>query len=173
MRCPFCGAQDTKVIDSRLAHDGDAVRRRRECLTCSERFTTFETAELTMPAVVKQDGRRESFAEEKLRGGIMRALEKRPVDTEAVEDAVSGILRRLRSGGEREISSRHIGEWVMDVLADLDHVAYIRFASVYRSFEDVSAFREAIDRLENEPPAEFKEQQISLLPSDDGDIPRR
>jgi len=165
MRCPFCGADETKVIDSRLANEGDSVRRRRECLTCSERFTTFETAELALPRIVKTDGIREPFDEEKLRRGMQRALEKRPVNTERVEAAISRIKSLLRSTGDREVSSQRLGEWVMDALADLDHVAYIRFASVYRSFEDVSAFRDAIERLENEPSAEIKAQQISLLPS--------
>ncbi len=167
MRCPFCGADDTKVIDSRLANEGDSVRRRRECLTCSERFTTFETAELALPRIVKTDGVREPFDEEKMRRGMQRALEKRPVDTEKIEAAISRIKHMLRSTGDREVPSRRLGEWVMDALADLDQVAYIRFASVYRSFEDVSAFREAIERLENEPPAELKAQQISLLPGND------
>ena len=163
MRCPFCGADETKVIDSRLANEGDSVRRRRECLSCSERFTTFETAELALPRIVKTDGIREPFDEEKLRRGMQRALEKRPVDTEKVEAAISRIKYLLRSTGDREVPSRRLGEWVMDALADLDQVAYIRFASVYRSFEDASAFREMIERLENEPPAELKAQQISLL----------
>lgn len=165
MRCPFCGADDTKVIDSRLANEGESVRRRRECLTCTERFTTFETAELAMPRVVKQDGTREPFNEDKLRSGITRSLEKRPVNTEAVEAAISRIKHHLRGTGDREISSRLIGECVMDALAELDQVAYIRFASVYRSFEDVSAFREVIERLEQEPSPEMKAQQISLLPN--------
>ena len=169
MRCPFCGADETKVIDSRLANEGDSVRRRRQCLSCAERFTTFETAELTMPRVVKQDGSRELFVEDKLRSGMTRALEKRPVDTEAIEGAINRIKRRLRATGEREVSSIQIGEWVMEALADLDQVAYIRFASVYRSFEDVSAFREVIERLENELPARLKAQQISLLPGEKGD----
>ncbi|MFC1748771.1 transcriptional regulator NrdR [Pseudomonadota bacterium] len=165
MRCPFCGADDTKVIDSRLANEGDSVRRRRECLTCSERFTTFETAELALPRIVKEDGSRVPFDEEKLRRGMLRALEKRPVDTEAVEAAVNRIKHLLRATGDREVPSSQVGGWVMDALAELDQVAYIRFASVYRSFEDVSAFREEIERLENEPPAELKAQQISLLPN--------
>ena len=173
MRCPFCGAEDTKVIDSRLANEGDSVRRRRECLTCAERFTTFETAELAMPRVVKQDGTRESFNEEKMRNGITRALEKRPVDTEAIEAAVNRIKNTLRGKGDREIPSRLIGECVMNALADLDQVAYIRFASVYRSFEDVSAFREVIERLEKEPPATLKDQQISFLPNGDEDKSKR
>ncbi len=166
MRCPFCGADETKVIDSRLASEGDSVRRRRKCLNCSERFTTFETAELALPRLVKQDGSREPFDEEKLRAGMMRALEKRPVGTDTVEAAIHRIKSQLRATGEREIDSRQVGERVMEALAELDQVAYIRFASVYRSFEDVSAFREVIDRLESEPPAQLKKQQISLLPGD-------
>ncbi len=165
MRCPFCSAEDTKVIDSRLANDGDSVRRRRQCLTCSERFTTFETAELALPRVVKQDGSRVPFDEEKLRRGMLRALEKRPVDTEEVEAAISRIKHQLRATGDREVPSRRLGEWVMAALAELDEVAYIRFASVYRSFEDVSAFREVIERLESEPSAKLKALQISLLPN--------
>ncbi|MCC5859392.1 MAG: transcriptional regulator NrdR [Ectothiorhodospiraceae bacterium] len=152
MRCPFCQAQDTRVIDSRLGRDGDQVRRRRECTGCGERFTTFETAELVLPRMVKQDGTREPFDEHKLRTGIMRALEKRPVDTERVEAALHRIVQRLRSRGEREVPTRLLGEWVMEELRELDQVAYVRFASVYRSFEDVSAFREVIEGLERRPP---------------------
>lgn len=173
MRCPFCLAPDTKVIDSRLANDGDHVRRRRECLTCGERFTTFETAELILPRVVKQSGIREPFNEDKLRAGMMRALEKRPVNTEAVEDAISRIRHRLRASGDREVPSRLLGEWVMEALAQLDKVAYVRFASVYRSFEDVSAFREVIDRLENEPPPELRAQQMPLLAADEKDAAKK
>jgi len=167
MHCPFCGAEDTKVIDSRLAGEGSMVRRRRECLTCSERFTTFETAELVMPRVVKNDGRREPFDEDKLRSGIWRALEKRPVDTEEVESAVSHILKQIRATGEREIPSPKLGEWVMLALRDLDQVAYVRFASVYRSFQDVNAFEEEIERLRQEPSPEEKRQQHSLLPDEE------
>jgi transcriptional repressor NrdR len=167
MRCPFCGADETKVIDSRLANEGDSVRRRRECLTCSERFTTFETAELALPRIVKGDGTREAFDEEKLRRGMQRALEKRPVDTEKIEAAISRIKHQLRASGDREVPSRLLGEWVMEELKELDGVAYVRFASVYRSFEDVSAFREVIERYENEPPPEVKAQQISLLPGNE------
>lgn len=163
MRCPFCGAPDTKVIDSRLANEGDSVRRRRECLTCAERFTTYETAQLVMPQVVKQDGTREPFNEEKLRGGLQRALEKRPVDAEQVEAAVNRIMHRLRASGERELPSRTVGEWVMDELRELDEVAYVRFASVYRSFQDVNAFREEIERLQQEPSQELRRNQLSLL----------
>ena len=166
MRCPFCGAEDTKVIDSRLANEGDQVRRRRECLTCSERFTTFETAELLMPRIVKSNGAREPFVEDKLRSGILRALEKRPVDTETIEAAINRIKHHIRSTGEREVSSRQLGEWVINELRELDQVAYVRFASVYRSFADVKAFQEEIERLESEPTAEEKKDQISLLPED-------
>jgi len=166
MRCPFCSAQETKVIDSRLANDGYTVRRRRECLQCAERFTTFESAELVLPRVIKGDGRREQFDEPKMRSGMMRALEKRPVPIEGVEAAIQNIIRRLRSYNEREVSSQRIGEWVMEELRNLDEVAYVRFASVYRSFQDVYAFREEIERLEKEPTAEEKRQQTSLLPED-------
>ena len=152
MRCPFCGAQDTRVIDSRLAQDGDQVRRRRECAECRERFTTFEVAELTLPRLIKTNGNREPFREDKLRSGMLRALEKRPVGSDAVEAAISRIKKKLLSRGEREIPSRLIGESVMAELARLDQVAYIRFASVYRSFQDVNEFREVIDHLEHEPP---------------------
>lgn len=167
MHCPFCGAEDTKVIDSRLAGEGSAVRRRRECLSCHERFTTFETPELVMPRLVKNDGRREPFDEEKLRSGMQRALEKRPVNTDAIEDALNRILKKLRALGEREISSQQVGELVMQELRDLDQVAYVRFASVYRSFEDVSAFQEEIEKLKSVPSPEMKRQQRSLLPDDD------
>ena len=167
MHCPFCGAQDTKVIDSRLAGEGAQVRRRRECLSCGERFTTYETAELALPRVVKRDGSRVPFDENRLRTGMMRALEKRPVDTEAVEAAISRILKRARGSGEREIPSRVIGEWVMAELRDLDQVAYVRFASVYRSFQDVSAFAEEVERLRNTPSPEERRNQIPLLPGDE------
>ncbi len=166
MRCPFCSEPDTKVIDSRLANEGDSVRRRRECLTCGERFTTFETAELVMPRIVKRDGTRVPFDEEKLRSGIMRALEKRPVKVEAIEAAIHRIMHKLRATGDREVNARQLGEWVMDELRELDEVAYVRFASVYRSFQDVNAFREEIERLQNEPPAEVRRSQLSLLDSE-------
>lgn len=166
MRCPFCEAQETKVVDSRLAVEGDQVRRRRECLNCSERFTTFETAELVMPRVIKSTGDREEFNEEKLRNGIHRALEKRPVSTEDIEQAIHRILHRMRTQGEREVSTRDLGEWVMSELSNLDQVAYIRFASVYRSFEDVHAFREVIDSLEKGPTPEQRKYQMSLLPKE-------
>ena len=150
MRCPFCGTGDTRVVDSRLAGDGDAVRRRRTCVHCGERFTTFEVAELTLPRIVKRDGTREDFSEDKLRAGLSHALEKRPVGVEAVEEAVHRIRRRLHTSGEREVPAADLGEWVMEALRGMDHVAYVRFASVYRSFEDIEAFRETIDQLERE-----------------------
>ena len=137
MHCPFCEAEDTKVIDSRLVAGGDQVRRRRECLTCGDRYTTFETAELVMPRVVKSDGAREPFNEEKLRAGLLRALEKRPVSTEEIETSLNQIMHQLRSAGERELPSRVVGEAVMTELKRIDAVAYVRFASVYRDFQDV------------------------------------
>ena len=168
MRCPFCGAQDTKVIDSRLFGDGDQVRRRRQCALCKERFTTYETAELNLPRVIKQDGSRVPFDGRKLASGMTRALEKRPVGTEQVEQALSRIRRRMLATGEREVASRQIGEWVMDELRALDQVAYVRFASVYRKFEDVNAFREEIERLEQQLPPDARRQQLDLLDGGDG-----
>ncbi|MCQ3828911.1 MULTISPECIES: transcriptional regulator NrdR [Microbulbifer] len=147
MHCPFCSADETKVVDSRLVADGDQVRRRRECLQCHERFTTFETAELVLPRVVKQNGQREPFNEDKLRAGIQRAVEKRPVSTERVEAAVAQIKHALQATGERELPAMHIGELVMEQLRELDQVAFVRFASVYRRFEDVSDFSDEIERL--------------------------
>jgi len=148
MFCPFCYANDTKVTDSRLIRENNQVRRRRECLICKERFTTHETAELTLPRIIKRDGRRDVFNEEKLRGGISRALEKRPVSLEQIENVVSRIMHKSRVSGEREISSRQLGEWVMEELQHLDQIAYVRFASVYRSFQDIKDFREEVSRLE-------------------------
>ena len=151
MHCPFCAAEDTKVIDSRLVAEGDQVRRRRECLSCNERFTTYEVAELVMPRIVKQDGNREPFNEDKLRAGFTRALEKRPVSIEDIEAVINKIKHSLRATGEREVKSRVLGELVMDHLKQLDKVAYVRFASVYRSFEDISEFQDAIESLQAEP----------------------
>lgn len=148
MHCPFCSAPDTRVIDSRLSGDNMQVRRRRECGECNERFTTYESAELNLPRVVKQDGSRQPFLEEKLRTGLWKALEKRPVSMEAVEEAISKIKHKLLSTGEREVEARFIGNSVMEALKALDHVAYLRFASVYLSFDDVNAFREAIEKLD-------------------------
>ncbi|WP_075188262.1 transcriptional regulator NrdR [Teredinibacter haidensis] len=147
MHCPFCNETDTKVIDSRLVANGGQVRRRRECQTCRERFTTFEVAELLMPKVIKQDGTREPFDEQKLRNGLQRSLEKRPVSVEAIESSLNNVRHYLQALGEREVKSLVIGERVMEELRNLDQVAYVRFASVYRSFQDVSEFQQEIDRL--------------------------
>ena len=152
--------------DSRLAGEGRQVRRRRECLACGERFTTFETPELVMPRLIKRDSSREPFDEEKLRGGIVRALEKRPVSSEALEEAVERIIHRLRTVGEREIPSRNVGEMVMEELRKLDQVAYVRFASVYRSFQDITEFQEEIHRLRELDDSERRRNQMSLLPDD-------
>lgn len=148
MHCPFCSATDTKVIDSRLVAEGHQVRRRRECTECHERFTTFEGAELVMPRVIKRDGTRQPFDEEKLQAGMLRAVEKRPVSMDEIEQALSKIKSTLRATGEREVPSEMIGNLMMEQLMCLDKVAYIRFASVYRAFEDVSEFGEAIAKLQ-------------------------
>ncbi|WP_299006404.1 transcriptional regulator NrdR [uncultured Shewanella sp.] len=148
MHCPFCSATDTKVIDSRLVAEGHQVRRRRECVKCHERYTTFEGAELVMPRVVKQDGSRQPFDEAKLRAGMLRSVEKRPVSMDQIEKSITQIKSTLRATGEREIKSQMIGNLMMDQLVDLDKVAYIRFASVYRAFEDVSEFGDAIAKLQ-------------------------
>lgn len=163
MRCPFCSFEDTRVIDSRMAAEGDLVRRRRECLECRERFTTYEAAEFNYPRVIKSDGRREQFTEDKLRSGIERALEKRPVPMEQVEIAIARIKHKLRSLGDREVKSRKVGDWVMEELKAVDQVAYLRFASVYQSFADVRAFLDEIEKLEDEMPPELKKSQLDLL----------
>lgn len=167
MHCPFCSHEETKVIDSRLAGEGRQIRRRRECLGCGERFTTFESAELVMPRLVKRDASREPFDEGKLRAGMVRALEKRPVGMEAVEAAIARIIHRLQTMGEREIPSRLVGELVMEELRQLDEVAYVRFASVYRSFQDLTAFQEEIHRLRALGDADSRRNQMSLLPEDE------
>lgn len=148
MKCPFCNGLDIQVIDSRVSDDGDSIRRRRRCLHCQKRFTTYETIELRLPQVVKQNGSRADFDGEKIRTGFMRALHKRPVPTEFVDQAINRITQQVLSFGEREIPSRQIGEMVMQELYKLDKVAYIRFASVYRSFQDVEDFRHAIREVE-------------------------
>lgn len=150
MHCPFCAAVDTKVIDSRLVSDGHQVRRRRECLACHERYTTFESAELVMPRIIKRDGSREPFNEDKMRNGLVRALEKRPVSTEEMELSINKLKSKLRATGEREVSSEMLGNIIMEQLKSLDKVAYVRFASVYRSFEDIREFGEEIARLGDE-----------------------
>jgi len=148
MKCPFCKHDDTQVVDSRVSEEGDSIRRRRRCPACDKRFTTYETAELRMPQIVKSNGYREEFKEDKLRTGFKRALHKRPVSAELVEEAVERVKQRLLSLGEREVDSRRIGEMVMKELYKLDKVAYIRFASVYRSFQDVDDFRDAIKEVQ-------------------------
>jgi transcriptional repressor NrdR len=148
MHCPFCKAEDTQVIDSRVSEEGDSIRRRRRCSACNKRFTTYETIELRMPQVVKQDGSRIDFDLDKLRTGFMRALHKRPVPTPLVDEAVATITQNVLSLGEREVASRRIGEMVMKELYKLDKVAYIRFASVYKSFQDVDDFQDAIKEVQ-------------------------
>ena len=169
MRCPFCSHAETKVTDSRLAGEGDQVRRRRECLSCNDRFTTYETAELNMPRIVKRDGRREPFVEDKLRAGIELACEKRPVETDQIEEAISRIKHKLLAAGDREIKSRLLGEWIMEELRNLDQVAYVRFASVYRKFTDITELKEEVDNILNhqsEPKLPSGSGQLSLLPDE-------
>lgn len=160
MHCPFCQHVDTRVIDSRVSDDGATIRRRRECAACGERFSTLETIELKLPAIIKGDGRREQFDARKLRQGFDRALQKRPVSEEQIEAAVRAVVHQLRMTTEREVASRRVGEFVMAELRKLDHVGYVRFASVYRSFEDVADFREELDRLERDAPGDG---QLPLL----------
>lgn len=148
MKCPFCGHPDTQVAETRLSEDGATVRRRRRCTACDKRFTTYETAEIRLPAVVKQDGERQDFSLDKLREGFRRALHKRPVPTELTDEAINRVVQKLLALGEREVTSRYIGELVMAELKRLDKVAYIRFASVYKSFQDVDDFRDAIRDLD-------------------------
>lgn len=163
MWCPFCHHTDTKVVDSRLTGDGMQIRRRRHCVICGSRFNTYETPELKAPRIIKSNGAREAFSEEKLRNGMLRALEKRPVETREVERSIRRLLREIRAVEEVEISSSLLGEWVMRELSRLDQVAYVRFASVYKRFEDVQAFRDVIERLELHNPADSDQRQISLL----------
>lgn len=165
MHCPFCGTGDTRVIDSRLANDGDQVRRRRRCASCNERFTTYEVAELSMPRVIKSNEAREPFNDTKLRAGIMRALEKRPVSIESIEAALSRIRKKILISSEREIASAIIGELVMDELRQLDEVAYVRFASVYRCFNDIDEFRNMIERLESDPSPKDAQRPSDSLPT--------
>ena len=150
MKCPFCGNADTQVVDSRVNEAGDTIRRRRRCAACDKRFTTFETAELRLPQIVKSNGMREEFSDEKLREGFRRALHKRPVSTELVDQAIDHIRQKLLAMGERELPAREVGELVMNELKKLDKVAYIRFASVYRSFQDVNDFRDALQEVDKQ-----------------------
>ena len=172
MHCPFCSFEDTKVIDSRLAGEGRQVRRRRECLSCGERFTTFETPELVMPYVTKRDDRREPFDVSKLRNGFLSALQKRPVQTEDIERSIEHIAHVLQTLGEREVSSRLIGDLVMEELRRLDEVGYVRFASIYRSFQDITEFQREIERLRSLPRSGADREQMSLLPEDE-DVKRK
>ncbi len=151
MRCPFCKGPDTQVVDTRLSEEGDSIRRRRRCLSCDKRFTTHEVVELRMPQVVKQNGTRSEFDEDKLRNSFTRALHKRPVSTELVDAAIEHVTQKVFAFGEREIPSRQIGELVMKELLRLDKVAYIRFASVYKSFQDVDDFTDAVDAMRKAP----------------------
>lgn len=164
MHCPFCSHEETKVIDSRLAGDGTQIRRRRQCLDCNERFTTFESAELVMPHLIKNDKTRQPFDENKLRNSMTRALEKRPVPSDELEAAVARLIHRLRTIGEREVPSRLVGDLVMEELRALDEVAYVRFASVYRRFQDVTEFEEEIRRLQRISETAANREQMSLLP---------
>jgi transcriptional repressor NrdR len=166
MHCPFCAAKETKVIDSRLVGEGDQIRRRRECLECKDRFTTYESAELNYPRIIKSDGRRQKFIEEKIRSSFLRALEKRPVPMEMIEVAIGRVSHKLRALGVREVKSRTVGEWAMEELRKMDQVAYVRFASVYRSFEDVRAFLDEIQKLESDLPPDIRENQLTLLTND-------
>lgn len=150
MRCPFCQHSETKVTDSRFVGEGEQVRRRRECLDCGARFTTYEKAELVLPWIIKRSGDRVPFCEQNLREGILKSLEKRPVTAEQFEGIINTIRHRLRACGEREVSSQLLGEWVMEALCPLDEVAYVRFASVYRRFQDVQAFHQEIQRLKEQ-----------------------
>lgn len=162
MHCPFCQHENTRVIDSRVADEGSTIRRRRECEACGERFSTYETAEIKLPSIVKSDGRREPFDERKLRTSFDRALQKRAVPAEKIEHAVREVIRALRMAGERELPSLRVGECVMVELKKLDQVAYVRFASVYRSFGDVQAFREEVEKLERDLPT-LEGLQLPLL----------
>ena len=163
MRCPYCANDDTRVIDSRLGDGGESVRRRRECQSCSERFTTFEHIVLQMPQVIKSDGRRERFDEEKLRRGLARALEKRPVEAETIEGTMNRIMRQFTHKGDREIEAKQIGEAVMAELRELDEVAYVRFASVYRSFQDLEAFSDEVEKLRETLSDRSGKVQLSLF----------
>ena len=152
MHCPYCQHTDTRVIDSRASEDGATIRRRRGCEACGERFSTLETIELKLPVIVKSDGGREAFDARKLRVGFDRALQKRPVSEERIEAAVRAVVHQLRMCGEREVPSIKVGGFVMDELRKLDHVGYVRFASVYRSFEDVDDFTSIMDEVRTPKP---------------------
>jgi len=170
MWCPFCNHDDTRVVDSRLTGDGMQIRRRRECTKCNNRFNTFEAPALKAPRIIKSNGLREAFSETKLRQGMLKALEKRPVETRDIERSIRSLVKEISGVEDAEIPSSLIGEWVMRELSQLDQVAYVRFASVYKRFEDVQAFRDLIERLEQDNPGELDERQISLLDMTRGGI---
>ena len=163
MYCPFCGHQETKVVDSRLAGDGYQTRRRRECMECAERFTTYESAELLLPKLIKRDESREPFNESKLRSGILVATEKRPISSESIEELISRIIRKVQKLGEREIQSRILGEIVMLELREIDEIAFVRYASVYRRFQDIEEFEKEIESLRDTPSAADSRSQISIF----------
>ena len=167
MYCPFCGHQETKVVDSRLAGDGYQTRRRRECIECSERFTTFESAELVLPKLIKRDESREPFNESKLRSGILVSTEKRPISIESIEELISRIIRKVQKLGEREIQSRTLGEIVMLELREIDEIAFVRYASVYRRFQDIEEFEKEIESLRDTPSASDSRSQISIFQDED------
>ena len=167
MYCPFCGHQETKVVDSRLAGDGYQTRRRRECTECNERFTTFESAELVLPKLIKRDEYREPFNESKLRSGILVATEKRPISIETIEELISRIIRKVQKLGEREIQSRTLGEIVMLELREIDEIAFVRYASVYRRFQDIEEFEKEIESLRDTPSAADSRSQISIFQDED------
>jgi len=167
MHCPFCKAEDTRVVDSRMAEDGAQVRRRRECEKCGARFTTFEKAQLQMPQIEKRNGPPEPYDEAKLRSGLGRALYKRPVTPEQIDHLIENVERKLRTTSERQVPSRRVGELVMIELRDLDQVAYVRFASIYHQFKDATEFRDEVDRLLAFPSAEERRSQMSLIAGDE------
>lgn len=169
MHCPFCKAEDTRVVDSRVAEDGALVRRRRECERCDARFTTFEKAELQMPQIVKRNGTPEPYDETKLRKGLERALYKRAVAPERTDALIETLERKLRTSGERQVESRKLGDWVMEELRDTDEVAYVRFASIYHEFKDVTDFSEHLERLKATPTGEERRSQIPLIAEPDTD----
>jgi transcriptional repressor NrdR len=150
MHCPFCQHEETKVIDSRMGTDPQQVRRRRQCCHCQTRFTTYESAELSLPKIIKRDKRRVAFDEHKLYSGIQRALEKRPISVATMDHIIADIKKKLVSLGEREVSSQLLGEWVMNALKTVDEVAYVRFASVYRRFQDINAFYAELKRIKQD-----------------------
>ncbi len=170
MHCPFCGCKDTRVVDSRLANEGDQVRRRRECTSCGERFSTYEYAVFNIPPVIKSTGEKQPFNPHKLRAGLMRATQKRPVDSKSIDRAIveiqKNILNRQKTEDKNSLTTSLIGEYVMEELRKMDEVAYIRFASVYRDFNDIGEFIEEIKSLENSPSPELSKRQIKLPGAD-------